>query len=186
MAANPRTQFTNLDGQLEYFDLEECVSDQPAEMIKGGPKLQRHTLPNGRVIEQHGYPAPGPAIQKIMWFGGPIGRVPEWESREVEIPDAYHAKYVEVPAPKKAKTAAAAKPGAGPAERGTLDHRAAIQQTKNPGWTYEQLASALHCSPRTLRNKEKYKLLAAARIRIKSQKDSYRRGNNWEDRQADD
>jgi hypothetical protein len=68
--------------------------------------------------------------------------------------------------------------------RGQLDESAAILQTKNPAFTYEQLASTLGCTAGALRKKAKYPLLAAARARIKAQRLEF--NANWRDRQSCD
>jgi hypothetical protein len=70
--------------------------------------------------------------------------------------------------------------------RGRLDEQAAIEVKKNPSLTYEQLANILGCNAGTLRDAKRYPLLAAAKKMVQADRERYRRGDTWEDRQADD
>jgi hypothetical protein len=69
---------------------------------------------------------------------------------------------------------------------GSLDERAAVEVAKNPSLTYAQLAEMLECSPSTLRDHKRYPLVAAAKKRVKAERERFRGGDAWEDRQADD
>jgi hypothetical protein len=75
---------------------------------------------------------------------------------------------------------------AGKYTRGKLDEEAAIEMTKNPGLTYEQLAHMLGCSAGTLRDGKKCPMLAAARAKIQAAKQDFRGKDGWKDRQAGD
>ncbi len=70
--------------------------------------------------------------------------------------------------------------------RGRLDEHAAIELTKNPSLTYEQLAAMLRCKPGTLRDKRKCPLLAAAKTQMKATKQEFYGKDKWTDRRPDD
>ena len=70
--------------------------------------------------------------------------------------------------------------------RGRLDESAAIELTRNPALTYEQLAAILGCKPNTLRKRDKYPLLAAAKARVKAERDTFRGKSTWQDRHSED
>lgn len=87
-------KFTRLDGRIESFDPDQCISDPPVEMIVGGPALAYLYLPDGRCIEQRGYLAPGWVTHHWMELGGSI--FDEWKEQRAYVPDAYHAEYREI------------------------------------------------------------------------------------------
>jgi hypothetical protein len=70
--------------------------------------------------------------------------------------------------------------------RGKLDEHATIELTRNPSLTYDQLATMLGCSSKTLRDKRKCPLLAAAKAKIKAQWSEFLGGDKWSDRRADE
>jgi hypothetical protein len=71
-------------------------------------------------------------------------------------------------------------------KRGTLDERAAIELTKNPALTYDQLAKMLGCRPGTLRDKRKCPLLAAAKAKIRASRQDFQGNDTWRDRDGED
>jgi hypothetical protein len=70
--------------------------------------------------------------------------------------------------------------------RGKLDEDATLELTRNPSLTYEQLAVMLGCSSATLRDRRKCPLLVATKARIKAKKREFYRGDEWNDRSADE
>jgi hypothetical protein len=71
-------------------------------------------------------------------------------------------------------------------ERGKLDEQAAIRYTENPALTFAQLAKMLECSSSTLRNRKRCPLLAAARDKVKANRNDFYRADSWSNRLADE
>jgi hypothetical protein len=63
--------------------------------------------------------------------------------------------------------------------RGKLDKFAAIELTKNPSLTNNQLAAMRGCNANTLRNRKKCPLLAAAKAMIRAGRDNFRDVASW-------
>jgi hypothetical protein len=70
--------------------------------------------------------------------------------------------------------------------RGRLDEAAAIELTKNPSLTFEQLAATLGCRAGTLRDQKKCPLVAKVKAKIKAERDSFRGNSTWHDRKPED
>lgn len=70
--------------------------------------------------------------------------------------------------------------------RGGLDERAVAMLIGNPTLANAQLAAALGCREKTLRDSKKCPKLAAARASIRDQREAFRGGSTWRDRRPDD
>jgi hypothetical protein len=70
-------------------------------------------------------------------------------------------------------------------QRGQLDQEAVAILVKNPTLSVEQVASALGCSAKTLRDRSKCPQFVETRRIQRAQREAYRHGSTWDDRRFD-
>jgi hypothetical protein len=96
----------------------------------------------------------------------------EWLAKQIELANAHVDETSNQQRPK--------------VDRGKLDEAAALEITKNPSLTAEQIALMLGTTSKTLRNTRRYPLFAKARRAIKARREVYREGDRWNDRSPDE